>query len=265
MHVMHMFRGFQDRTQAPEGKKRIKDAVAAKKKAEDEVVAIMKEIFETIGIDGNYGAAFMKDGPQHFKEHPQIAMLCMRFVQYQALLCDEAELSPEDFQKKLERMQQEAHTHGQGHAHGDSHAHGAAAPAMDPEARKRIIEAARLAQEQMAAMTPEQRARMARAAQQTLVSVRSESPGLSPAELSRRVSEKMMVLQKMIKDYGMESPQLTEAFSQLNVLVEETAEGGASAVPGHAHAPIPSSGGRGRVGGGEEEEELVVRAAVDRA
>lgn len=262
------------------GKKRMKDAVAAGKKPEQEVEAILKETFLAIGVDGDYGCQYLKN-EDNFKSEPSMAFNVSRFSDFQAMICDEATMTQEEFEAKImkmreehmKKMQEQQHGHSHGPGGTCQHSHGAApAPAMDPEARKRIIEAARLAQQQMASMTPAQRAVMARAAQTTLASIRTATPGLSPAEMSRMVSDKMLELQRLVADHGFGSPELTAALGKLNIAIDEhtSSVSSAAAVPSASSSFAGVGAGAGAGGPASSvadgvEEELQVRVAVDRS
>eukprot|EP00047_Mylnosiga_fluctuans_P002070 m.223063 g.223063 ORF g.223063 m.223063 type:complete len:398 (-) comp10868_c0_seq1:55-1248(-) len=279
VRIMHVFQRFFVVFSAPEGKQKLRDAVARKEEPESATQLVLKQLFQTVGVEGEFGVQYLRQfsTPQGHQKDPNMWFMYMRLVQFESMVCDEAELSPEEFQKKLETFranqaramaQQQGHDHG--HGDGDhGHSHGPQqprAPAMDDAERQRIIEAARKAQEQMAKMTPEQRTKMAAAAQKQMLAVKSANPNMSPPEMARLVSEKMMNLQKLVSDYGIESPELTGALEKLDIAIkEQVGAGGLLSAPAAAAAAPVVSGPPKPAVLDDLEDELTMRPTVDRS
>lgn len=238
---------FHSILQTPEAKERLKAAVRNRRKPEEETAKIMKEAFVKVGIDGDYGLGYLRQAASKFRDDPHFLQVFMRFSQFESMVCDEAELSPQEFQAKLQVMRANAMRQQQQHQHR-------AQMPTDPAERQRILEAARQAQAQMASMTPAQRSLMMRAAQQSLASVRSTNPGMSPQEMSRIVSEKMQELQRLIAESGLSSPELHKALEELHIEVSDVT---AAPAPSAAAAPPPAPEGI--------EDELTMRPTVDRS
>lgn len=252
-HLVHVFQAFHEFVMTPEGRKRLKDAVAAKRKPEDETAAILREKFLTVGFDGDYGMSVLKRAHQDFQDDPFVMQLLNRFAQLDSLVCDQAELSPEDFAKKLQGMREQQMRTMK--AHYERQQQMQRQQAVDPAERQRILEAARQAQARMAAMTPEQRAMMAKMAQQQMAEIRTANPNMTQQEMSRLVSARMQDLQKLVSTSGVMTPELEAAMSKLNTLVAEASSAAEAPATG---APPPSSKE-------DEDEELMMRPTLDRS
>lgn len=236
----------------PEVKQTVKDAIGTEGKPKEILDALLGTVAEELGYEGPFALKFIST---NLEGQSQLAHLCRNITLFTELLIDEQRLSPADFAKKLHEMRMEQMREQMG-AQPPPAQPTPSGPPLTPEEKAKIIEAAREAQRMMASLTPQQRSMLTSAAQNQMASVSQENPSMTPQERSRIVSDKMSQLHRMIKEGGMESPQLLEALRKLNVMVDSVSQSeGAGAAGAPSRAPAPPS----------EEDDIGATTTMDRS
>eukprot|EP01147_Barroeca_monosierra_P004199 gene4199-6545_t len=87
--------------QLPETKQRFKDLIAQGKPVEDAIVPLEKEVFLQMSIEPSHGQSCLKQVITTYQHDPQVMVAFQGMMEIQTLLCDEAELTPEQFQQRL--------------------------------------------------------------------------------------------------------------------------------------------------------------------
>ncbi|XP_047311295.1 uncharacterized protein LOC124914737 [Impatiens glandulifera] len=107
--LLHLFDRFAFLTSQPDVKTRIAGAVNNdNQEAVAVTTAIQEEIFVEMGIDPRFGLACLGKVNMVYENDQDLMIRFYGFVFREELACDEAELGPENFSKKME-MQHKLH------------------------------------------------------------------------------------------------------------------------------------------------------------
>lgn len=250
--MIHIFLNLKAKAGTAEVKTAVKEALGTEGKSREVLEGVLATCAAPVGYEGPYVLKFARD---HARDPTHIGMLSRQLGLFIDMMIDEQRLSPEDFAKKIHELRM-AQMREQMAAHQPA----PSGPPMSAEEKAKIIEAAREAQRMMASMSPHQRTMLASAAQNHMASLSQENPGLSPQERSRLVSEKMGQLHKMIKEGGIDSPQLSEALRKLNVVVDAASQA-AAGQPAAAAAAAPRPAPRPT----DEDDDIGAPTTMDRS
>ncbi|KAG5534703.1 hypothetical protein RHGRI_022735 [Rhododendron griersonianum] len=106
--LLHLFDRFSFLTSQPEVKKRIADAVDDKQEAVAVTTKLQEEIFLEMGVDPRFGLACLGKVNMAYESDQDLMIHFYRFVVQEEMACEEAELGPDQFSKKLQ-MQHKLH------------------------------------------------------------------------------------------------------------------------------------------------------------
>ncbi|XP_058179420.1 uncharacterized protein LOC131298130 [Rhododendron vialii] len=100
--LLHLFDRFSFLTSQPEVKKRIADAVDDKQEAVAVTTELQEEIFLEMGVDPRFGLACLGKVNMAYESDQDLMVHFYRFVVQEEMACEEAELGPDQFSKKLQ-------------------------------------------------------------------------------------------------------------------------------------------------------------------
>ncbi|XP_010556286.1 PREDICTED: uncharacterized protein LOC104825624 [Tarenaya hassleriana] len=106
--LVHLFDRFDFLTSQPDVKKRIADAVEDKQEAVGITTTIQEEIFLEMGVDPGFGIACLGKLNTAYENDKDLMVGFYKFLAKEEMACDEAELGPDGFEKKM-KMQHELH------------------------------------------------------------------------------------------------------------------------------------------------------------
>ncbi|GMH06851.1 hypothetical protein Nepgr_008691 [Nepenthes gracilis] len=103
--LFYLFDRFAYLTSNPDVKKRIADAVNDKQEAVAVTTAIQEEIFLEMGVDPGFGLACLGKVNMVYDNDRDLMIRFYGFVAKEEMVCDEAELGPDEFAEKMENQQ----------------------------------------------------------------------------------------------------------------------------------------------------------------
>lgn len=109
--LIYLFSRFSYLTSQPDVKKRISDAVKDKQEAVDITTASQEEILNDMGVDPRFGIACLGKVSHVYENDQDLMIKFYGFVAKEEIVCDEAELEPDElaekmhFQHKLQEQQ----------------------------------------------------------------------------------------------------------------------------------------------------------------
>ncbi|XP_026382046.1 uncharacterized protein LOC113276635 isoform X2 [Papaver somniferum] len=109
--LIYLFSRFSYLTSQPDVKKRISDAVKDKQEAVAITTAIQEEILNDMGVDPRFGIACLGKVNHVYENDQDLMIKFYGFVAKEEIVCDEAELEPDElaekmhFQHKLQEQQ----------------------------------------------------------------------------------------------------------------------------------------------------------------
>ncbi|PWA91188.1 hypothetical protein CTI12_AA093690 [Artemisia annua] len=106
--LIHLFDRFSDLTSHPDVKKRIADAVNDNQEAVAVTTAIQGEILMEMGVDPAYGLACLGKVNMEYENDQDLMVRFYGFVAKEEMACEEAELGPDEYSKRLQ-MQENLH------------------------------------------------------------------------------------------------------------------------------------------------------------
>eukprot|EP00210_Caulerpa_lentillifera_P008381 g7993.t1 len=83
-------------------KLRLKEAAAKRQNVDWVITEMQKQIFESQGIDGRFGVSFLGKIRTTYSADAEVMQQLMQFVEHEEMALDEAELTIDEFLKKLE-------------------------------------------------------------------------------------------------------------------------------------------------------------------
>lgn len=106
--LLHLFNRFSFVTSQPDVKRRISDAVQDNQEAVAVTTAIQEEIFLEMGVDPRFGIACLGKVNMVYENDRDLMIHFYRFVAREEMVCEEAELGPEEFAERMQ-FQHELH------------------------------------------------------------------------------------------------------------------------------------------------------------
>ncbi|KAL9245926.1 hypothetical protein vseg_019522 [Gypsophila vaccaria] len=100
--LLHLFSRFSSLTSLTHVKKRIADAVIDQQEAVAVTTAIQEEIFLEMGIDPGFGIGCLGKVNMVYENDRDLMIRFYEFVAKEEMACDEAELGPDEFAKKMD-------------------------------------------------------------------------------------------------------------------------------------------------------------------
>ncbi|KAK9678344.1 hypothetical protein RND81_11G205400 [Saponaria officinalis] len=102
--LLHLFSRFASLTSLPHVKKRIADAVLDQQEAVAVTTAIQEEILLEMGIDPGFGIGCLGKVNMVYENDRDLMIRFYEFVAKEEMACDEAELGPDEFAKKMDNQ-----------------------------------------------------------------------------------------------------------------------------------------------------------------
>ncbi|KAF8390650.1 hypothetical protein HHK36_025177 [Tetracentron sinense] len=99
--LIHLFNRFSFLTSQPDVKKRIVDAVKDKQETVAVTTAIQEEILLEMGVDPRFGISCLGKVNMVYENDRDLMIRFYGFVAKEEMVCDEAELEPDEFAEKM--------------------------------------------------------------------------------------------------------------------------------------------------------------------
>ncbi|KAK0588872.1 hypothetical protein LWI29_006499 [Acer saccharum] len=103
--LLYLFNRFSFLTSKPDVKKRVADAVNEKKEAVAVTTEIQEEIFLEMGVDPRFGIANLGKVNMTYENDQDLMIQFYKFVATEEVVCDEAELGPDEFTERMDIQQ----------------------------------------------------------------------------------------------------------------------------------------------------------------
>lgn len=102
--LQQLFLDFSNVLDQPETKRRIADAVQAKQEAVNVTTEIQEELFLKMGVDPKFGIDCLGKVNTVYANDRDLMIQFYQFVSREEMACEEAELGPEAFARKMEEV-----------------------------------------------------------------------------------------------------------------------------------------------------------------
>ncbi|KAI7736171.1 hypothetical protein M8C21_015648 [Ambrosia artemisiifolia] len=103
--LLHLFDRFSTLTSQTDVKKRIADAVNDNQEAVAVTTAIQEEILKEMGVDPSYGLSCLGKINMEYENDQDLMISFYRFVANEEMVCEEAELGPDEYAERLQSQQ----------------------------------------------------------------------------------------------------------------------------------------------------------------
>ncbi|XP_024393855.1 uncharacterized protein [Physcomitrium patens] len=102
--LLQLFQQFSKVLDEPETKRRIADAIKAKQEAVNVTTKIQEELLVKMGVEPKFGIECLGKVSAIYKNDRDLMIQFYQFVSREEMACEEAELGPEAFAKKMEQV-----------------------------------------------------------------------------------------------------------------------------------------------------------------
>ncbi|XP_024369183.1 uncharacterized protein [Physcomitrium patens] len=102
--LLQLFRDFSSVLDQPETKSRIADAIKDEQEAVNVTTEIQEELFLKMGVDPKFGIECLGKVNTVYSDDRDLMIQFYQFVSREEMACEEAELGPEAFARKMEEV-----------------------------------------------------------------------------------------------------------------------------------------------------------------